>query len=368
VKSHNSSSVSYIALERPASVRRFLPSVDDGGYLVSDFFLGDENASLRYLFDDDTVLKLSSLSPIVFYGDKGSGKTALSITLAVRWSRMTGSRPLGFATAKSFCADYASAVEIDDVTSFRSKYRGSKLLVIDDLELIANKNAAQDELVSTIDCLSESDAPLVISIHKLPSTVTGIKPALASRLTAGFSLQLLPPSECTLTALLRAFILDINDKLPIDELTQLCCSLKRNMSVSDIKTFVLLAHQNMNSAKEVNFNVLSPLMLQHLDGQTISIARISKVVARILRVKLSDMRGSTRDARIVRARGLAILLARRMTSLSLQRIGLFFGGRDHSTVLHAFRKTDRLVLTDSELAKFLSDVQTELLGHPSIRR
>ena len=97
-------------------------------------------------------------------------------------------------------------------------------------------------------------------------------------------------------------------------------------------------------------------------GDGLSTASIAKVVARKMGVKISDMRGSTRQANIVRARGLAILLARRLTSESLLQIGSFFGGRDHSTVLHACRKTDRLLSSDSELSRVLADVQSDLLS------
>jgi chromosomal replication initiator protein len=103
------------------------------------------------------------------------------------------------------------------------------------------------------------------------------------------------------------------------------------------------------------------LALQLFSGQSPSLPTIAKVVARRMQVRLVELRGATRQANIVRARGLAILLSRKLTSASLQKIGEFFGGRDHSTIIHACRKTEQLLNSDTELANLLQEVQAEVL-------
>jgi chromosomal replication initiation ATPase DnaA len=120
--------------------------------MLPEYIVGPENETLRYLFGDSSLGHLEQLSPIVFYGDKEVGKTALSITLAVSWARSTSLRPLCFTNGKSFVADFSAAVEIDDLDSFRSRHRACKLLLIDDLEDLAQAPASQIELVATPGC------------------------------------------------------------------------------------------------------------------------------------------------------------------------------------------------------------------------
>jgi chromosomal replication initiator protein len=329
--------------------------------MVADFEVGDENSGLRYLFEDDTIRDLSSLSPVVFFGEDGTGKTALSLTLAVRWARLTLARPLCFSSGESFAQDYAAAIEIDDLESFHSRYRQCKLLIIDSLERLSEKAAAQDELVSTLDVLAKLQAPVIVSCNKLPASVRRMKPALASRLSAGFSIELSRPGKETRRALVASLIQAIDRSLPTEQICDFCSELDRP-SAYDLKSVVTIAHQSKTSSGSVDFDVMSQLVRQHLSGTHLSVPEIAKVVARRLRVKLSDMRGSTRHANIVRARGLAILLSRNLTSASLQQIGHYFGDRDHSTILHAFRKTNRLLSSDAELSKALADAHSELIA------
>ncbi|MEO8271674.1 MAG: helix-turn-helix domain-containing protein, partial [Aureliella sp.] len=154
----------------------------------------------------------------------------------------------------------------------------------------------------------------------------------------------------------------VDRKLPALPLVDLCVRLSaKNLSVPDVHKVVLLAAQNRNATGEVDMHVVGLLALQLFSGSGPTLQGIAKVVARKMQVRLVEMRGATRQANIVRARGLAILLSRKLTSSSLQKIGEFFGGRDHSTVIHACRKTEKLLDSDSELANLMQEVQAEVL-------
>ncbi|MEZ6078595.1 MAG: helix-turn-helix domain-containing protein [Pirellulaceae bacterium] len=170
------------------------------------------------------------------------------------------------------------------------------------------------------------------------------------------------PRPITLDKLVPALIQTIDSKLPTGPLVELCVRLSaKNLSVPDVHKVILLAAQNKNAAGEVDMQVVSLLAQQLFSGSGPTLPSIAKVVARKMQVRLVEMRGATRQANIVRARGLAILLSRKLTSSSLQKIGEFFGGRDHSTVIHACRKTEKLLDSDSELANLMQEVQAEVL-------
>lgn len=330
--------------------------------MLPEYIVGPENETLRYLFNDQTLPQLDHLSPIVFYGDNEVGKTALSITLAASWARATSRRPLCFTRGQTFVADYSAAVEIDDLDSFRQRHRSCKLLLIDDLEALARAPASQSELVATLDVMAEQLCPVIITLNRLPAMITGLSPALSSRLSGGFSVPLLKPSAITLARLVPALVQMIDPELAVEPLLKLCHSLSsKNLSVPDIHKVVTLAAQNNNVAGQIDMDVVGLLALQLFSGEGPTLPAIAKVVARKMQVRLTEMRGATRQAKIVRARGLAILLSRRLTGSSLQKIGEFFGGRDHSTVIHACRKTEKLISSDTDLANLLLEVQAEVL-------
>ncbi|MEM7282980.1 MAG: helix-turn-helix domain-containing protein, partial [Pseudomonadota bacterium] len=167
----------------------------------------------------------------------------------------------------------------------------------------------------------------------------------------------------------KAIIAMLVEKLPksLDasrltlSLLECCAALPKPLSVGTLQLLVNIASQNLDSNGQTNIDIVRQLVLQSLQGDTLAIADIAKNVARALCVRLADMRAGTRQANIVRARGLAIVLARRLTPASLQQIGEYFGGRDHSTILHAFRKTESLLEYDNELAKTMAELQVQML-------
>lgn len=350
-----------IALEKSASIKRQLPSVLGDDWLLPNFVVGPGNRGVSYLFDEATVTNLAGISPVVFCGEKGVGKSALAITLAVRWARISRSRPLLFTTGSAFAADYAAAVEIDDISSFRAKHRSCKLLVLDSLDPLLSKPAAQEELSHTIDALAIDAAPVIVTASQLPAAQSGIRPSLASRLSSGFSLPLSRPCPAATLGIVNALAERSSKKLPVTDLVKVCRSLDQPLKAAEIGSVVKVAEQNIDEHGQLDLVLVSQLARQLFSSDALTIQAIARLVARKMRVKLTDMRGSTREASIVRARGVAILLARKLTPCSLQEIGQFFGGRDHSTVLHAFRKTTGLADSDLEISTALAEIQAQLL-------
>lgn len=355
-----SDTIKLIPLEQPASVRRLQSAADERGWILPNFCVGKENRALEFLFDPRQLEKLGSLSPVLLFGNKAVGKTCIAVTLAVQWARSTNARPLHFTTGEGFCRDFEAAIEIDDIDHFRSKHRKCKLLVIDDLEFVFSKTAAQEELMATLDVLEAEQRPVIVSLSRLPAPDSGVLPALASRLVGGYSLELCSPSPATADEILRSLVKRIDPELPVADLIKFCRLQAAPMSAVNLFSFVTLASQHRKLAGTVDQNVLGNIASQVSSGTVPSISLIAKAVARRLGIKLTDLRGSTRQSKVVRARALAILLSRRMTTLSLQNIGEYFGGRDHSTVLHSCRKIDKLLESDAELAAAKNDVEIEL--------
>ena len=355
-----SDTIKLIPLEQPASVRRLQSAADERGWVLPSFCVGAENRALEFLFDPRQLAKLASLSPVLLFGNKAVGKTCIAVTLAVQWARASSARPLHFTTGEGFCRDYEAAIEIDDIDHFRNRHRKCKLLVIDDLEFIFTKSAAQEELMATLDVLQAEQRPVIVSLSRLPSPDSGVLPALASRLVGGYSTELCLPSAATADEIIRLLVKRLDPELPTAELIKFCRLQTTPMSAVDLNSFVTLASQHRKLAGQVDRVILGNIASQVSTGTVPSVSLIAKAVARRLGIKLTDLRSSTRQSKVVRARALAILLSRRMTTLSLQNIGEYFGGRDHSTVLHSCRKIDKLLESDPELAAAKNDVEIEL--------
>ena len=317
-------SIKLIALEQPASVRRLQTTADERGWILPSICVGAENHSLDYLFAEPQISELSKLSPILLIGNNGVGKSCLAVTLAVQWSRLTSARPLHFSTGEGFCRDYEAAIEIDDIEHFRNRHRRCKLLVIDDLEFVFTKGAAQEELISTLDALAAEQRPVIVCLSRLPALESGVLPALASRLVAGYSIELHPPSTKTAEEILRLLVKRIDPELPLAELILGARQQVSTLGARDLDALVNLASQHRKISGSVDENVLANLLQQVSSGTIPTVASIAKAVGRRLGIKLNELRGSTRQSKVVRARSLAILLSRRLTTLSLQHIGEYF--------------------------------------------
>lgn len=354
-------SVFCVALERSVAAARHLPQLQDG-WMVDTYFAGPNMAGLRYLYDPATLPHLGDISPIVFYGPKSSGKTALSISLALRWSRLLKERPLYFSNGNTLCKDFAAAIEIDDLVSFRTRMRSSKMLLIDDLDPILARPSLQSELLTTLDHLAASGRPVIVTSTILPAASKSIAPHFSSRLSGGLSLPLSVPDLPATFSLIEALVAKIDPLLSLDEIISLLPSLSDfKLSAPDLANLVNICHLHRSEDGSIDRPLVISLMLQRLADRTPTLPAIAKCVARSHRVRLVDLRSGSRLAHVVRARGLAILLARRLTPLSLLQIGAYFGGRDHSTILHSYHKTLALLETDTQLASLYRDCLAALL-------
>ncbi len=349
-----------IPLEQPPSLRRQDSACAPIYWALPTYVVGSENAQLSYLFAKRQISKLAHLSPVAFFGPPSSGKTSLAITLATMWSRQTDQRPLLFTTGETFAADYMEALEADDVEHFRRRHRRCRLLVVDNIDALASKPQAQSELASTLDSLLENERPAIVTSSRLPSSVRGFSPQLASRLSAGYSLELSLPNADTRGRIVGLLAQTIDSQLSVDELNSILNKLNQSLTVQQIQSLVQLASQQRKLYGSLDASQLRAHVATTFQKEPPDINTIAKAVARRFGVKLPDLRGATRVARVVRARGLIILLTRRLTTASLQAIGEYFGGRDHSTILHSLRKFEECLASDPELSQALDELVHEL--------
>ncbi len=300
------------------------------------FIAGPENLLLQSL--SDTVSTRPPLfNPITLYGPTGVGKSHLLHGLVERHKTLTTESPVTFLTGADFGRGLARAIEVDSVAEWREKQRNVDLFVLDDLQELASKPAAQQELLHTLDMLVDQDRQLILASRLAPLDWNWMSPGLRSRIEGGLIIPVAPPGAETQRHILRELV--ATHGLPPD--AEFTLPIRSNpLTYPQVRQSVLQHLQCLANPTSISQNL-------NAASQKGSLPRIAKLVARQSQVKLSDLLGPSRRQSIVRARGVAIYLARTLLRLSFDKIGQYFGDRDHTTVLHSWRQTKQRLETDA---------------------
>jgi chromosomal replication initiator protein len=295
----------------------------------------------------ETVVEGGSehFNPIVFHGPPGMGKTHLAMGLAAAWKSRSRQSQAVYVPAIDFARELADAIEEQAVGDFRTRYRQASLLAIDDVDLLCTKEGAQRELVYTIDALLESGGRVVLTSSTPPEDLTGLVPNLLGRLLSGLSVGLALPGVETRFAILSR--LARSRQVAVGEAVLRLLADKLSAPVPAL----LGALHELELAARVDGGAITlerarQYLAQRTSSSRPTLGEIAVATARHLSLRLADLRGPSRRRAVVAARGVAMYLARTLTASSLKQIGTYFHGRDHTTVSHGCRKTERLLESD----------------------
>lgn len=327
-----------------------------------DFVVGPENClvhvAVRSILDGPP----NGYNPIVFYGPSGVGKTHLAAGLASAWRAAHRRQKVVYTTAVDFARELADAIETQAVDEFRTKYRSAALLVLDDLSgLVKGKSGklnAQDELVHSLDSLIDEGGWVVITASVAPGALTGVAPTLQSRLLAGLTVPLLPPGPEARLVILRNLAADLQLDLPAAAAQSLADGL--SLTAPELRGVLLqLEIRARARAHPVDIEAVRRFLAERAAGQQPPLKDIAAATAQYFSLKLSDLRGPSRRRALVTARGIAMYLARLSTRESLNQIGKYFGGRDHTTVMHSCQKTATLLKADPAIRRAIEELQQQ---------
>ena len=355
-----------------------LESADPSGVAAAGHFLaGPENrlveVAVRSVLAEPPPVVLS-FNPLVLYGPSGTGKSHLARGLAAAWkartrrphddrARSVRSTLVVCTTAVDFARELAEAIETQAVEEFRAKHREAALLVVEDLGMLATRKAgklnAQEELIHTFDALLAEDRWVIVTASAVPAELPGILPALKSRLTGGLTIPLTPPGPEARLAIIQQLAalrkLDLPEPVALVLAEGLCGTapeLAGSLLELVMPTRLRRGRLDLRRAK------------QYLAGRSRrrqpTLHEIAIATARHFSLRLTDLRSPARRRALVTARGVAVYLARRLTGESLQQIGGYFGGRDHTTVMHSCRQTEELMKNDPTIRQSVESLQ-ELL-------
>ncbi len=322
-------------------------------YTFENFVVGKTNEFAFAAAKKVAESKNVSFNPLFLYSSVGLGKTHLMHSIIWHIKKNNPERNVVYLTAEQFVYKFVKALRYKDTTAFKEQFRSVDVLMVDDFQFMGNKGTTQEEFFHTFSSLVGEGKQVIIAADKSPTDLEGIEDRLKSRLVGGLVVDIMPTDFDLRMGILKkkAELLDINLPPKVAEfLAQKITSNIRELEGS--LTRVVAAHSLLLSGKEITLDMTQDVlkdMLRSIDRKT-TIDEIQKKVAEHFNISVKELQSSRRARTVARPRQVAMYLAKQLTSRSLPEIGRKFD-RDHTTVMHAVRKVEELIIEDQSLAE-----------------
>jgi len=335
------------------------------------------NLNPRYQFDSFVVgtsnqfahaasLKVAerpgvTYNPLFLYGGVGLGKTHLLSAIGNYLHKEDQSIRITYLSAEKFTNDVINSIRYNKMAEFRNRYRNVDALLIDDIQFISGKERTQEEFFHTFNALYEESKQLVISSDRSVKEISDIEERLRSRFEMGLIADIQPPDLETKIVILRRKAEIENISLPNDVCFFLASNIKTNVRVLEGSLIRLGAFSSLTDQKitvEMAKRVLSDTIQER--KKDITIEEIIKAVTDRFQIKVSELKSKKRTKNLVTPRQIGMYLSRKLTSQSFPEIGKAFGGKDHSTVIHAYKQIDKLKDEDYNLKATVEDLAKRL--------
>jgi chromosomal replication initiator protein len=330
-------------------------------YVFDEFVVGN-NSRMTYAACLAVSERLAQVyNPLFIYGGVGLGKTHLMQAIGHGLLKNHPHARMHYCSAEAFMNEMILAIRQGTSHEFRNKYRNVDLLLIDDIQFLAGKESTQEEFFHTFNALHGANHQIVVTSDRPPKEIPSLEDRLVSRFEWGLITDIQPPDYETRLAILRKKVERENIQIPDDVLGLIADSVKSNIRELEGSLVKLLVHASVYK-KDVTIEMAHDVLKDFVKTtpRKTSISTIQKVVSQHYRVPVESMRSKVRTARLAFPRQIAIYLARDLTPASLAQIGQRFGGRDHTTVIHACHKITELIERDVALRSTISQLRKEL--------
>ena len=285
----------------------------------------------------------SEYNPLYIYGGVGLGKTHLMHAIGNQIREHNPDANILYVNCERFVSDMVKALQHGRMNDFKNSYRSLDALLIDDIQFLADKSRSQEEFFHTFNSLYEAHAQMVITCDRFPKEIEGLEDRIRSRLGWGLAVDIKPPDLETRVAILNSKAELSNADVPADVAFFIAERFKSNIRELEGALKRVVAHSRFTGqpiTPEFARQALKELLA--VQDKPITIDNIQKLVAEYFKIRVADLLSSRRNRSITRPRQIAMALAKTLTRHSLPEIGNAFGGRDHTTVLHACRKIEEL--------------------------
>lgn len=285
----------------------------------------------------------SEYNPLYIYGGVGLGKTHLMFAIGNRIRELNPDANVLYVNCERFVSDMVKALQHSKMNEFKNYYRSLDALLIDDIQFLADKSRSQEEFFHTFNSLYESKAQMVITCDRFPKEIEGLEDRIRSRLGWGLAVDIKPADLETRVAILHSKAELAGTMLPEEVAFFIADRFKSNIRDLEGALKRVIAHSRFSDqAITQDFTRLALKELLAAQDKHVTIENIQKMVAEYFKIRVADLLSSRRTRSITRPRQIAMSLSKVLTRHSLPEIGNAFGGRDHTTVLHACRKVEEL--------------------------
>lgn len=334
-------------------------------YTFTNFVVGSSN-QLAHAASQAVANKTASYNPLFIYGGSGLGKTHLLNAIGNHLlSQSSGLRVL-YISSEDFTNELIEALRTEGMISFRNKHRNIDTLLIDDIHFIGGRERTQEEFFYTFNTLYEADKQIILSSDKMPKEIPDLEDRLRSRFEGGLFADISPPDRETKVAILSKKAEEEGIQLSNEVAFYLASQNETNIRVLEGYLARLGAYSSLTK-KPIDLETSQKLLGLFIEAEQkqITIDLILKVTADFFHLKVTDLKSAKKQKAVSSPRQAAMYVARQMTSLSTIEIGQRFGGRDHSTVIHAVKKTEQRMEEDHNQRRTIEDLQKAIKNYAS---
>ncbi len=332
-------------------------------YTFEGFVIGNGNQFARAAAGAVAERPSKAYNPLFLYSGTGMGKTHLMHAIGHEMKLRQPQASICYVSSEKFTNEMINSLRNDRMTSFRDKFRSVDLLLIDDIQFIAQKERTQEEFFHTFNALHESMKQIVIASDRPPKELPEIEDRLRSRFEWGLIADIQPPDLETKVAILQKKAESEQTVLPIDVALFIASNVRTNVRELEGALVRLIAWCGLNGM-EITLPTTQQCLKAFIDTQVrkITIESIQRAVAEQFGMRVAELKQKNNSRSVVVPRQIAMYLAKQMTEASLPEIGRQFGGKHHTTVMHSIGKIDELKRTDKDLNRTLTKLTETLNG------
>jgi len=303
-----------------------------------------------------------AFNPLVIYGGVGMGKTHLLHAIGNKISMDNPTKKIVCASSEKFTLDFISSIQKNKTVEFSNSYRNADVLLIDDIQFFQGKEQTQEQFFHTFNELFQAGKQIVMTADRYPGEMIGLQDRLLSRFKSGLSVDIQPPDFETRVAIVMEKA-EINGlKLSYDIIELIGIHIKNNVRDLESTIIRLLAHSSLSN-REIDYDLAKKVIKERMGKSVVSDLTIEEIIRRvsiITHVSEKDIVSASRKMEIAEARQVSIYLCREILGTPLVSIGMHFGGRDHSTILHACRVVEKKSKIDQRISTLVGELKNEL--------
>lgn len=341
-------------------------------YTFDNFIVGNTNkfaqAAALEVAESPGIL----YNPLFIYGNSGLGKTHLMHAIGNYITENSNKKVL-YVSSDQFITDFLGINKKDEhgknfdyVTYFKNKYRSIDVLIVDDIQFFQGAPQTQNEFFNTFTKLYDENKQIIISSDRSPDDLKLLEDRLRTRFCWGLTADIFPPDFDLRVAIIKKKIIgeSINKSIPDDVIEYIASNVGSDVRHLEGSITRLLAYSTIMGGTEITLDLAVDVLKDFVNkgySEKNSVNRIQRIVAEYFQVSVEDMKSKKRSANLAFPRQVAMYLCRKLTNESFPKIGIEFGGKDHSTVMHSVEKIEKEILTNKELANIIEKLKKEIV-------